>query len=396
MKILTHPWLSVTISWIIVITIKIPHLSLPYFMDETFSYIPAIIDMVKAGPNMLPGTIPLLSAKGHPLFFYFLASIWMKFIAGNSIVIMRIFPVIISLAFLYIFHRFAKKHINIEIANIGVLLLAVQPLFLAQASLVLPELLLASLFMLCFDCYLSGKFGLYATIGSLMMLTKETGVVFILVFGLAFLIENYNQWRTKSFWQNIIFLGIPVFVYLMFLLLHYFSFGVFFFSEHLNLMSFEFANILHKLKSATWTLFLAHGRNLIFFAAFGALAILLIRNKTILYKRFLLISLLTSFAFLIFCSFNFYVYRYVLPIMGICLLMLLVFIYQIRTNSLGINLFFVAILVGNSAYNSATRFGGDDADLGYTRFLVYISKWLSTAKTRDGMIKKLQQVTTWL
>ncbi|HAH22156.1 MAG TPA: hypothetical protein DCL77_00020, partial [Prolixibacteraceae bacterium] len=206
MKYLKHPWIFLILAFAITLAVKIPHLGLPYFFDETSSYFPAIQEMAKAGPNMLPGTIPLSFSKGHPLFFYFLASLWMKFIASDSLILMRLFPLIVSLIALYVFHRFAKRNINLLLANIAVLLLSLQPLFLAQSSLVLPEILLFTLFMLSFDSYLSHSFGLYALYGTLLMLTKESGVVFIVVFGCAFLVENYHTWNTKIFWRNLFLL----------------------------------------------------------------------------------------------------------------------------------------------------------------------------------------------
>lgn len=370
MKHLNHPWIFLLLSVVITLAVKIPHLGLPYFFDETSSYIPAIQEMAKAGPNMLPGTIPLYFSKGHPLFFYLLASLWMKLIAGDSLILMRLFPLIISLIALYVFHRFAKRHTNILLANIVVVLLSLQPLFLAQASLVLPEILLFILFMLCFDSYLARSYGLYALFGSLMMLTKETGAVFIMVFGLVYLVENYPTWNTKGFWRNLLLLSVPVLVYLAFLILHYLEFGVFFFAEHLDYVTIDGAKVLYKFSSATSTLFLAHGRNVVFFAAIVVLIILLFRKKSIVYQRFLLITGAIIVPFLIFAILNFFTYRYVFPVMGIVLLASLAIIQQLQIKYQAVNIICIASLLSVSAYYSATKRGQGDADLGYTQFVV--------------------------
>lgn len=370
MNYLKHPWIFLIVSFIITIAVKIPHLGLPYFFDETFSYYPAILEMAKAGPSLLPGTISLLTAKGHPLFFYFLASLWLKFIAGDSVILMRWFPLVVSLIALFVFHRFAKRHTNILLANIAVLLLSVQPLFLAQASLVLPEIFLFTLFMLCFDSYLSRSYGLYALFGSLMMLTKETAAVFIMVFGLAYLIENYRDWKTKLFWRDLVLFTIPVLVYLIFLILHYLEFGVFFFSEHLDYITINSSKVQYKFDSFTWMLFLAQGRNLVFFAAIVALTILLFRRKNIEYKRFLILCLTILIFFLIFSILNFFVYRYVLPVIGIVLLASLVLIQQIKTKHQVLNIAFIACVISVSGYYSVTKRGQSDADLGYTQYLI--------------------------
>lgn len=370
MKYLKHPWIFLILSFIILLLVKIPHLGLPYFFDEAYSYYPAIQEMAKLGPNLLPGTIPLILSKGHPLFFYFMASLWLKFIAGDSLILMRIFPLLVSMVALFVLHRFARRHANILLANIAVLLLTLQPLFLAQSSLVLPELLLCILFLMCFDSYLSGSFGWYALYGSLMMLTKETGAVFIMVFGLAYLIENFSEWNTKLFWRNLVLLAVPIFVYLIFLILHYQKFGVFFFPEHIGYISAESTKVLSKFNSFAWMLFLAQGRNLVFFTAILALILILTFKRKIEYKRLLILCLAILVAFLIFSVLNFFGYHYVLPVMGIMLLASLILIQQIKTKYQVLNIAFIVCLLSVSGYFSATKRGNTDVDLGYTQYLV--------------------------
>jgi 4-amino-4-deoxy-L-arabinose transferase-like glycosyltransferase len=389
MKYLNHPWIFLLLSIVITITVKIPHLGLPYFFDETSSYIPAIHEMVKAGPNMLPGSIPLEFSKGHPLFFYFMTSLWMKFIAGESLILMRVFPLMISVIALVVFHRFAKRHTNILLANVAVVLLSLQPLFLAQASLVLPEILLFTLFILCFDSYLSRNYAYYAFYGSLMMLTKETGAVFIMLFGFAYLVENYLTWNTKVFWRNLFLLSIPGLVYLVFLILHYLEFGTFFFAEHLDYVTIDSTKMLYKFNSATSTLFLAHGRNVIFFAAILVLIILLFRKISIAYKRFLILTVAIIIPFLIFTILNFFTYRYVFPVMGIVLLASLVIIQQLQIKYQVVNLFCIACLLSISAYYSATKRGNGDADLGYTQFVVVHQQIVSYCEQQGWYDKEL-------
>lgn len=370
MKYIKHPWLLLLISGIITLAVKIPHLCLPYFFDETYSYYRAILELANVGPTMLPGSVPTIITKGHPLFFYFLGSSWMKFIAGDSVLLMRLFPLLISLGSLYVFHRFAKRHTNLLLANISVVVLSLQPLFLGQASLVLPEILLFLLFMLSFDSYLSRQYVWYALFGSLVMLTKETGAVFIMVFGLAFLFENYRSWNSKVFWRNLLLMGVPVLVYLIFLILHYFAYGVFFYEEHLGYITIDPLKVLNKFNSSVWMLLLAQGRNFIFYTAIAALLTLLVRKKKIEYKRLLILCLTIIIAFMTFSILNFYVYRYILPVLGISLLALLVLIQQIKWKFQPVNIAYILCVISVSAYYSATKRGQSDADLGYIQFLV--------------------------
>ena len=338
---------------------------------------------------MLPGSIPLYFSKGHPLFFYFLASLWMKFIAGDSLIMMRLFPLMVSLIALVVFHRFAKRHTNLLLANIAVVLLSLQPLFLAQASLLLPEILLFILFMMCFDSYLSRNYGYYAFFGSLMMLTKETGAVFIMVFGLAYLVENYPIWNTRVFWLDLLLLSVPGLVYLVFLLLHYLAFGVFFYAEHLDYITVDGTKMLYKFNSATYMLFLAQGRNVIFFTAILVLTLLLFRKQNIAYKRFLLISGSIIIPFLIFTILNFFTYRYVLPVMGIVLLGSLAIIQQLQIKYQAVNIICIACILSISAYYSATKRGNGDADLGYTQFVVVHQQIVSYCEQQGWYDKEL-------
>jgi len=369
MKWIKHPWLFLLLSFVITIVIKIPQLGLPYFFDETFSYYPAILEMAKTVPGMLPGTIPLILSKGHPLFFYFITSIWVKYVAGYSIVLTRIFPLLISLFALFVFHRFARRHTNIVLANISVILLSIQAMFLAQASLVLPEMLLFSLLILTFDSYLSGKYALFAIFSSLMILTKETGAVFILVFGLCFLYENRLNWRTKRFWKEIALISTPALVYGIFLLLHRHEFGSFFFNEHLDYITTEQSKLIYKFNSSVSILFTRYGRNVIFFSAVIALIFLLIKKKKIEFKRFLIITLFLLVFFLTFTILNFYTYRYVLPVLGLVLLASLVLIQQVQTKYHTLNISFIVLLFIISGYYSASKRGSLDIDLGYIQYL---------------------------
>lgn len=368
-KLLKHPWIFLILSMIITLAVKIPHLGLPFFFDETFSYYPAILNMAEKGPGLLPGTIDIDYSKGHPLLFYFLASMWVKYIAGNSIVLTKTFPLLLSLFALFVFHRFARRHTNILLANIAVILLSIQTLFLAQASLLLPEIFLFCMVMLTFDSFLSNNYKLYALFGALLMLTKETGGVFIFVFGFSYLTENYRNIKTKQFWIDMVFLSIPVFIYGLFLIVHYIEFGVFFYSEHLGLISTESSKILYKFNSASSTLFLKHGRNSVFLAGIIALVYLLIKRKPIENKKFLLTSAAILVVFMIFTILNFYIYRYVIPVLGIVLLSSLYLVQQVKTKYKLLNAGYVVIIISVAAFYTSTKRGQSDADLGYTQFL---------------------------
>ena len=220
------------IPFIILLWIKIPHLNLPYFWDEAWSYFPAIKKMAELGPSLFPGTIPLGVGKGHPQFFLFFSSLWMKISAGN-IVFMRTLPLLISVGTILASYIGLKKHINSQAASIVLILLPFQSLFLAQASLLLPEILLTFFLILSLFFFHEKKYGWYAFSATLMVQTKETALIFAFIFGIAFLLKLIKKENRQSFkWINLFFLILPGLIYALFLLLHYNKFGVVFYGDH--------------------------------------------------------------------------------------------------------------------------------------------------------------------
>ena len=127
---------------VILLLIQIQHLSIPYFWDEAWSYMVAVKKMAELGPSLLPGAVPIDYCKGHPQLFYFISSLWMN-LFPNSILCMRILPLIVSIGLLLVVFFGLKKLINLETANVGILLVGVQSTFLAQSILVLPEMMLS-------------------------------------------------------------------------------------------------------------------------------------------------------------------------------------------------------------------------------------------------------------
>jgi hypothetical protein len=109
--------------------------------------------------------------------------------------------------------------------------------------------------------------------------------------------------------------------------------------------------------------------DVIFFTALASLAILLFRKKKIEYRRFLILCIPILTFFMIFTILNFYVYRYVFPVMGVMLLASLSLIQQIKLKDQALNIAFIICILSVSAYYSVTNRGQSDADLGYIQYL---------------------------
>jgi len=80
---------------LVLILLKLSWLNLPFYWDEAWSYAMAIFDMANNGPTIIPGHADNLLTRGHPLFFYFIASSWLV-IFGKTVVSAHIFALFIS------------------------------------------------------------------------------------------------------------------------------------------------------------------------------------------------------------------------------------------------------------------------------------------------------------
>lgn len=345
------------------------HLSLPYFWDEAWSYFPAISRMVENGPGLLPGTLSLDEGKGHPLFFFWLASSWISIHPG-SLVFARFLPLLISLGLLFYAWYFARKMGGIAAGNLTITLLAVQSLFLAQATFLLPEMLLAFLLLVSFDMYLSKKYALYAVAASLMILTKETSLIFALFFLLWHLLSHLDRKREKPVYAaDLLLLSAPLVMYVIWLILHYIKFGTFFYSEHVGHIQFEKYFIVMKLKTALTMVFVEYGRWAVSGALMIAVIYLGISGKKIANLRILTMVAFMSALFIAFSAVNFYTQRYMLGIMTLFIIAAGIVISQIKTGSLITGIIAAGILIAIPLYYSLTVKKNADSDLGYVEVI---------------------------
>lgn len=359
-KVLKHIYFIIPV--IILIIIQLPNLGLPYFWDEAWSYFPAIKKMAEIGPSLLPGVLPLDYCKGHPQFFFFITSLWMK-VFPDSILLMRILPFMISMALLAVIYFGLIKLANQQTAFIATLLVSVQSLFLAQAIFLLPEMLMTLLFILSFFFFLQKRFFAYAITSSLMVLTKETAIIFSLLFGLYYLLSLIvASNREKYKHSDLIALIFPGIVYGIFLILHYFKFGVFFYTTHLEYVKFDWNTLFSKFKEATNSVLNDYGRLYISIATVISAIVYFYQRPA--KSRFLALGILSFVVFMVFSIFNFYTKRYGLVSM-ITFIVLFSYIFgQLNLkNYYKLGITFTLSLI--CLYFSLTKKHNADSDLGY-------------------------------
>ncbi len=217
---------------IALVIIKFPQLSLPYYGDEGFAFGPAVHLMYKTGPSLLPSGLDPEYSYGHPLLFHFLVSSWMK-IFGPTIFVTKSFALLISVLLLISLYLVGKSFFNGETGLIAVILMFLQPVFLAQSSFVLLEIFLSLLALWTIWTFFKKRWIWYAIFSSMLVMTKESGLFLIFALCIWQLVDIFIE-KTESYsgrkllYQYLIIL-IPAFVFGGFLIIQKMTYGWFFF-----------------------------------------------------------------------------------------------------------------------------------------------------------------------
>ncbi|MEJ5265619.1 MAG: glycosyltransferase family 39 protein [Bacteroidales bacterium] len=300
---------------------KIPYLSLPFYWDEAWSYAMAVFDMAQNGPTLLPGHANEWFTRGHPLMYYFLSSSWLK-VFGLNLLSAHAFALLISVLSLIIIFYVFKHLVNQASAFIISLAVGVQSMFLSQSTMLLPEIFLMLLSVLVFYGYVTKKWYIYIVFSSLLVLSKETGLILILVilFDKIFLSKLF-YWsdieKNKQFVKEIIILSIPVIVFVTFLLIQKKNLGYFLYPEHIGMTNFEFRSIKANFINYSLQLIWNNLRQIWLFIAIISLVIGLVFGKKISKQQvhLLVLSIIFIIGYLLFSSVNFFTTRYLLTLL---------------------------------------------------------------------------------
>lgn len=286
---------------------------MPFYWDEAWVYGPAVIDMHEHGPGLLPSSLSVELSRGHPLFFHFAFSVW-SLLFGTSVFSLHSFALIISMLLLVALYYSLNQVLRTQNAILAVIILLLQPVFLAQSAMVLPEIMLALFCFLALLFFYQQKNGWYFLFATLAVMTKESGILIVCTTTLFLLITNLkeiSQHPAKLFKK--IFIAIaPTGIFIVFLLIQKNTYGWFFFPEHIGLMTFDIGEVLNKAERYFSYVFLYQGRNLLFFSTLFALLFQAIRNKKIENGKLLLLLCIFEFGFIAFSAVNFYSDRYMM------------------------------------------------------------------------------------
>lgn len=230
--------LFATILFIFVL-IKLSVLSLPYFWDELGVYSRAALYLHDNGISLMPKALPPELSRGHPLFFSFIYAVSFK-LFGDTLLTGHITSLVISLAFILSLYFILKSQFqNKNLALAVAVFVLIQPVFIAQSVMVLPEILLAMFMLLSVHCFSRKKYVQYALFSSLAILVKETAIILpfaVICADLFIAIANRKKInRILSVSHLIAFF--PFVVFGIFLLIQKQQNGWYFFPYHISAVS---------------------------------------------------------------------------------------------------------------------------------------------------------------
>lgn len=343
---------------VIFFLLKIIHVSTPLFHDELGVYGRALFYMMDNGPTMIPGQVDPEISRGHPLFFAFFIGLVGTWFGGTYIPV-RIAILLLSLWLLHGTYQLGKELSNKWVGLFAAILLSFQPLFFAQSTLILPEIMLSLLGTLSLLYYVRKNYFLYFIFASLLVLTKETAVVILA--GIALYEWQQHQFKINfASVKNIAKWMLPISCLFLFLSIQKLQHGWFLYPYHTDFISFSVGQILIRLFLSVAILFFDQGRFILTIAVLIALykmpkerRILLIQQNSLL-----IWVVLMMFAF---SGINYFMPRYFLLIFPLVLIFFTTIILERAYSIKHLLLFFIATLPFQCSF---LVFRNDD-DMGY-------------------------------
>jgi hypothetical protein len=243
-------------------------------------------------------------------------------IIGTSLLSVHLFALVISILTLLAIYMLALHQFDFKTALISVLFLFPQAIFLAQSTLLLPEMLLALLTILSIDLYFNNKWLLFSIVTSLLLLTKETGIVLVVAFFLhklfIFKLSDKKSFLNVNHFKELLIICLPLLPIMFFLTLQKLKLGWFFYPEHMGMIQTDLKQILKSLGSLLTLFFTGDGRLLILIALLVSLIFLTYKKRLLNHEiNKLLFFMVFILLYLIFSSINFFTVRYLLSILTV-------------------------------------------------------------------------------
>jgi 4-amino-4-deoxy-L-arabinose transferase-like glycosyltransferase len=304
---------------LVLVAFKLRDLPLPYFWDEMGVYGRAALYLYDHRLSLLPAALPAELSRGHPMLLVFVfASLFRVF--GAVPLVAHVFMLLVAVGLVVSIFHVARSHFGAPVGLASAALLIVQPIFLAQSTMLLPELplALAALWTMHFFC--RGRHLATALCATVAILIKESAAVLSLVLAVAAIVQCVRSRRSRAdAARAVAALTVSVLVLGAFLLVQKHQNGWFVFPLHKDFVDFRWKMVGPELRDFELFVFLEQGRFLLSLAVVaGAVHWFRFRDRE---PPFGIGWLFVAFSavFLYFSAANFFMKRYVL-----CLIPLLV------------------------------------------------------------------------
>ncbi len=260
---------------------KWPHLSYPFYWDESWSYAPGVRLMYDHGPSLMPNAIDTFYSRGHPLFFYAAASAWMHLTGGYSHFNAHLFALAITVCLLVTVYAVTLRIAGRFTALVAVAALMLHVGFFVQATSVMPEMLVALFSLLALSAFAFRKFGLAGIALTFLLLTKESGIVAAFVLGMATLIMLFRREITsREKVYALLSVAIPGILTGAFFGLQKHLLGWYFYPEHTGLISLDWGTFFGKFQVSLGYLLSIDGPRWLVKSIFLALGAVALRYRT--------------------------------------------------------------------------------------------------------------------
>jgi 4-amino-4-deoxy-L-arabinose transferase-like glycosyltransferase len=311
----------VALCIVVLLILKAPYIHLPYYWDEAWSYAKAVNEMYTHKITVFPSEVNQSIFRGHPLFFYALTGFFAR-LSGFSPMSMHIWMLVMASACAILFYYLVSRVYDESVALLAFVFVLFQETMIVQSSFLLPEILIAYLSIFSLLYYSQKQFVLYIVCGTLLVLTKESGIVTILAICMhSLMLFLIKREFTFAAFRQLLLCSTPLMVFALFILLQKLKWGWYLFPEHTALMNFSTDYIISRLTGFKGFVFCEQHRKYFSWLVLICIPLFFIVRRKLFYRQILNEKILLLLIFVIlYCAFssvNFYSARYMISLLPV-------------------------------------------------------------------------------
>lgn len=235
--------------------------NLPYFWDELGVYSRAAIHLYKFKISFLPSSLPDELSRGHPILIPIIWGSSFKLFGCTVFVAKVTGAIIYTIGMLYVYRIFLLKFKPLY-ACIFTFLISIQPCFISQSVLILPEGPLMVFSIIAFYYYLQEKHIPLTIAITLALFTKESALILPITF---FLTDLFLKKLTLK--KTLYSCVIPFSIITIFFIIQKIQRGYFFYPLHTSLVKLEYYYINERFQIFYNFVFHSQGRIFIWLIA---------------------------------------------------------------------------------------------------------------------------------